>query len=78
MSDGCFPRDVRFRKKLLTKELNLLAHRLVDVVLELCVMYQVGSFLHREIDVFDLILHRTREGTSFKGKTDISEIRRRI
>ncbi len=38
----------------------------------------MGSSLHREIDVLYLILHRTRDGTSFKGKTDIVELRRRI
>ncbi len=78
MSDGCFPCDVRFRKKLLTKEFNLLLHCLVDIILELCMMNSVGSSLHREIDVLYLIFHRTREGTSFKGKTDIAELRRRI
>jgi hypothetical protein len=38
VSNGCFPSDVRFRKKLLAKEFNPLAHRLVDIILELCVM----------------------------------------
>ena len=38
VGDGCFPRDARLGKELLAKELNLLAHRLVDIVLELCVM----------------------------------------
>ena len=78
VGDGCFPRDARLRKELLAKEINLLAHCLVDIVLELRVMNEVGSSLHREIDVLYLILHRTREGTSFKGKTDIAELRRRI
>ena len=36
------------------------------------------SSLHRKIDVLYLILHRTREGTSFKRKTYIAELRRRI
>ncbi len=38
VSDGCFPRDARLGKELLAKELNLLVHRLVDIVLELCVV----------------------------------------
>jgi hypothetical protein len=35
MGDGCFPCDVCLRKKFPTKELNLLAHCLIDIVLEL-------------------------------------------
>ncbi len=38
MSDGSFPRHARLGKKLFTKEFNLLAHRLIDIILELCVM----------------------------------------
>ena len=56
MSNGSFPLDSRLGKKLFAKEFNLLAHRLIDFLLEFCVMYQMGSFLHRKDDVLYLIL----------------------
>jgi hypothetical protein len=56
MSDGSFPHDSRLGKKLFAKEFNLLANRLIDFLLELCVMNQMGSFLHRKVDVLYLIL----------------------
>ncbi len=38
MGDGCFPCNVRLRKKFFMKELDLLVHRLIDIVLELRVV----------------------------------------
>ena len=48
--------DSRFKEKLFAKEFNLLAHRLVNIILELCVMNQMGSFLHRKVYVLNLVL----------------------
>ncbi len=56
MGDGSFPLDVRIGEKFLAKEINLLAHRLVDIKLKLCVMHHLGPPLHRMIDVLDPIL----------------------
>ena len=56
MGDGSFPLDVRIGEKFLAKEINLLAHRLVDIKLKLCMMHHLGCPLHRMIDVLDLIL----------------------
>ncbi len=43
VSDRSFPRNVQFKEKLFAKEFNLLVHRLVAIILELCVMNQMGS-----------------------------------
>jgi hypothetical protein len=56
MGDGSFPLDVRIGEKFLAKEINLLAHRLVDIKLKLFVMHHLGCPLHCMIDVPDLIL----------------------
>ncbi len=56
MGDGSFPLDVQIEEKFIAKEINLLAHHLVDIKLELCVMHHLGRPLHRMIDVLDLIL----------------------
>ncbi len=55
VSNRSFPRNVRFKEKLFAKEFNLLAHCLVEIILELCVMNQMGSFLHRKVYLLYLV-----------------------
>jgi hypothetical protein len=51
VSNRSFLRNVQFKEKLFAKEFNLLAHCLVDIILELCVMNQMRSFLHCKVYV---------------------------
>jgi hypothetical protein len=74
MGDGSFPLDVRIGEKFLAKEINLLAHRLVDIKLKLCVMHHLGRPLHCMIDVLDLILSGAGEIARPEGETYASEL----
>ncbi len=56
VSDRSFPHNVQFKVKLFAKEFNLLVHRLVAIILELCVMNQMGSFLPLKVYVLYLVL----------------------
>ncbi len=75
MGDGSFPLDVQIGEKLLAKEINLLAHHLVDIKLKLCMMHHLGCPLHHMIDVFDLILGGAGEIAHPEGETYASELR---
>ena len=74
MGDGSFPLDVQIGEKFLAKEINLLAHRLVDIKLKLCMMHHLGRPLHRMIDVLDLILGGAGEIARPEGETYASEL----
>jgi hypothetical protein len=71
---GSFPFDVGLGEKFLTKEINLLAHRLVDIKLKLGVMNLPGHPLYRMIDVLDLILGQAGGIACFEGKTYAAEL----
>ncbi len=74
MGDGSFPLGVRIGEKFLAKEINLLAHRLVDIKLKLYVMHHLGHPLHHMIDMLDLILGGAGEIARPEGETYASEL----
>ncbi len=75
MGYGSFPFDVGLGEKFLAKEINLLAHHLVDIKLKLGVMNLPGCPLYCMIDVLDLVLGGAGEIARFEGKTYAAELR---
>ncbi len=73
-----FPFDFGLREKFLAKEINLLANRLVDIKLKLCVMNLPGCPFYCMIDVLDLVLGKAGEIACFEGKTYAAELGRTI
>jgi hypothetical protein len=71
---GSFLFDVGLGEKFLAKEINLLAHRFVDIKLKLGVMNLSGRPLYCMIDVLDLVLDRAGEIAHFEGKTYAAEL----
>jgi hypothetical protein len=71
---GSFPFDVGLGEKFLTKEINLLAHRLVEIKLKLGMMNLPGHPLYCMIDVLDLVLDQVGEIACFEGKTYAAEL----
>ncbi len=74
MGYGCFPFDSGLKEKFLAKEINLLAHRLVDIKIKLGVMNLPSHPLYCMIDVLDLVLGRAGEIARFEGKTYAAEL----
>jgi hypothetical protein len=71
---GSFPFDVGLGEKFLVKEINLLAHRFVDIQLKLGVMNLPGRPLYHMIDVLDLVLGQAGEIAHFEGKIYAAEL----
>jgi hypothetical protein len=71
---GSFPFDVGLVEKFLVKEINLLAHRLVDIKLKLGMINLPGRLLYHMIYVLDLVLGRAGEIAHFEGKTYAAEL----
>ncbi len=74
VGDGSLPNDVQLGEKFLSKEIDLLVHRLVYVELELQLVYHPGRPLYRVIDVLDLVLGRTGEVARLEGETYAAEL----
>jgi hypothetical protein len=72
---GSLPLDVGLGEKFLAKEINLLAHRLVDIKLKIGMMNLPGCPLYGMIDVLDLVLGQAREVAHFEGKMYAAELR---
>jgi hypothetical protein len=68
------PFDVGLGEQFLAKEINLLAHHLVDIKLKIGMMNLPGRPLYGMIDVLDLVLCQAGEIAHFEGKTYAAEL----